>query len=113
MLVKSSVFLLYLRIFRFAKGMRQLIWTLIVFHSAFYVAAFLVTIFQCRPIRKKFNPLVPGHCVNNAALALVSAVQNIVIDLTAFLLPMREVLRLKISHREKIQLVAVFAVALL
>ncbi|KAI9746903.1 MAG: hypothetical protein M1815_004892 [Lichina confinis] len=110
--VKCSIFLLYLRIFQFRTGITRLTWFVIFTIVGFYFAAFFVVLFACRPWNKKLNPLIPGKCINSIAIAVLSSIHNIIIDLAAFLLPIREVLKLRISRREKIQLTAVFAAGL-
>ena len=111
--VKCCIFLLYLRIFQFRTGITRLTWFVIFTIVGFYFAAFFVVLFACRPWSKKLNPLIPGKCINSIAIAVLSSIHNIIIDLVAFLLPIREVLKLRISRREKIQLTAVFAAGLL
>lgn len=111
--VKSSIFLLYLRIFSMSKGTRRFAWAVIVFIAAFYVASALVVLFSCQPWKKRLNPLLPGKCVNTYYIAVSSTIHNIIVDIIAFILPIGKVLQLKISSREKIQVMAVFAAGFL
>ena len=111
--IKSSVFLLYLRIFDVARRLRTFAWLLLAFIVLFHIAAFFAVAFQCTPPEKWFNPLLKGKCIDHMALGKASAGQNIFIDVSAFLLPIPEILKLKISTRKKAQLVALFSLGLL
>ncbi|KAI9749034.1 MAG: hypothetical protein M1815_002773 [Lichina confinis] len=111
--IKSSVFLLYLRLFDVARRLRTVAWLLLASLVLFHIAAFFAVAFQCTPLKKWFNPLLEGKCINHMALGKASAAQNIFIDVSAFLLPIPEILKLRISTRKKAQLVALFSLGLL
>lgn len=110
--IKSSIFLLYLRVFKSTRYMKWLSWFMISFIVTFHIASVLAVAFSCNPRRKILNPLVPGKCINRYHLAIANAALNIFTDLMAFALPIRPVMGLNTSRRQKLQVLAVFATGL-
>ncbi len=111
--VKSTVFLLYLRIFRFSGTRRLIAWAVIGINAAYFTAAFFACLFSCNPWKKALYPHLRGHCINQYHLALGGSVLTILTDIVACLLPVRDVVKLRMSRFQKFQVIAVFAAGLL
>ena len=86
-----------------------LIWA----NSAFYLTTFFVVIFRCMPQEKIWNPLVPGQCIGDEIVLIVTGAVNMVSDLLIFLLPLWATWHLSMKLRYKVGICAVFATALL
>ncbi|KAI5920085.1 hypothetical protein F4810DRAFT_684051 [Camillea tinctor] len=69
---------------------------------AWFIAIELSTIFQCRPITKRWYPNLEGGCINDFLLVAGKSIPNCVLDLTILLLPIREIMRLSLSLWEKV-----------
>ncbi|KAI1492261.1 hypothetical protein F5X96DRAFT_401696 [Biscogniauxia mediterranea] len=67
-----------------------------------FVAIELSTIFQCRPVTKRWYPTLEGWCINNFALVTGKSISNCALDLIILFLPIREIMRLKFTIWEKI-----------
>ena len=110
---KISVFLLYIRIFDKTKWIRRSSWLIILFLALFNTSAFFAIAFQCSPVEKFFNPLLPGKCISRFTIGMVIGIQLAAVDLIAFILPIKEIMGLKVVLRKRIQLLVLFALALL
>ena len=75
----------------------------------FNFGAFFGDIFQCVPVRKLWNPTVPGRCINYEALIIASGVLNVVTDFAILGLPMPLLWRLEAPTRRKRLLSIVFS----
>ena len=80
-----------------------------LFVSLYNIAAFFGDIFQCVPLRKLWNPAVPGTCFNYEALIIASGVLNVVTDFAILGLPMPLLWRLEAPTRRKRLLSIVFS----
>jgi hypothetical protein len=79
----------------------------------FYTAMTLSVIFMCSPIRKFWNPTLPGHCVNSFAIIVVSAVFNVVSNIATVFLPVRAIWQLQMPMKRKLGVSSVFMAGLL
>ena len=106
-LIKLSILLFYRRIFSTPQfrlrtnivGVLVIIWLLI---NNFMAA------FQCRPIRKAWSPLTPGHCIKPLGLIIGFQAGNIALDITILALPVYAVSKLQMSLAKKISVLAIF-----
>lgn len=73
------------------------------------IASVVATIFQCNPISRAFNKLIPGTCINIAHFWYANAGFSVATDLLILLMPMPLVYQLQIPRVQKIALVLVFA----
>ncbi|RYP21171.1 hypothetical protein DL767_009317 [Monosporascus sp. MG133] len=111
-LTKTSILLLYLRIFT---GVRWFRWGCIFVMACiamFCLATITATIFQCNPIEKAFNQTMKGHCINNGRFWYANASFNIFTDLIILIIPMPLVYGLQIPRVQKAGLVIVFALGI-
>ncbi|GME66322.1 integral membrane protein [Neofusicoccum parvum] len=105
---KSSFLLQYLRLFQ----QRWIQWACkvslaVVFGAALY--GFFGGIFMCNPATKYWNPSVPGHCSDAQKYWFASALLGILMDFVVWLLPMPLIKGLRLPLRQKLSLMAVFA----
>lgn len=90
-------------------SIQSMIWV----NTLYYTACVLVTIFLCRPVRKAWQPWLPGHCSDVNTLISVSSLINVISDLLIFLIPLFCVSRLQMQRARKLAVAAVFAVGAL
>lgn len=108
-LIKLSVLLFYVRVFRPVQNYRVAFWIVGAMIIGWCIAINFLALFTCIPIRKAWTPTVPGHCLRTQSTFLGTAISNIVIDVIVLILPMPMIYRLHIGTIRKIGLVAVFA----
>lgn len=108
-LIKLSVLLFYVRVFRPVRTYRIAFWTVGAMIIGWCIAINFLALLACIPIRKAWTPTVPGHCLRTHSTFLGATISNIVIDVIVLILPMPMIYRLHIGTIRKIGLVAVFA----
>ncbi|MCJ1341455.1 hypothetical protein MMC09_006751 [Bachmanniomyces sp. S44760] len=108
-LTKASILLLYLRIF-VQKRDRILAWTMLIVVSTYGVAATLISVFQCLPVRKAWIRNVPGTCINLRDSWYSNAGFSIATDVIILLLPIPVVVTLQLPLKQKLGLGFVFGV---
>ncbi|TGO82552.1 hypothetical protein BPOR_0807g00010 [Botrytis porri] len=104
---KLSLLLMYRRIFpvRSIKIGSLVIGGLSV---AWCISIIMVSVFQCVPIQKIWNPTLEGHCVNLKASFIGNAIPNILTDVAILALPMQQVWGLHTSVMQKTHISFVF-----
>ncbi|KAE8447328.1 hypothetical protein EG329_010886 [Mollisiaceae sp. DMI_Dod_QoI] len=104
--IKISVLLLYHELFP-SDNFRLLIFCVMAFVSAMTTAIVLAMTFQCTPVQGFWVlELWPTkRCVNGGALSTASAALSIATDIFILLMPIRYLIALRISTREKVQLI--------
>lgn len=110
--VKTSILLLYIRLFEqsgVSPTFTRTVWAVILVIFAYHLAIFFPPIFNCSPRGKRWNPKLEGTCVNLWALAISSAVINIITDLLILVLPIGPVWRLQLRKKQKITVLGIFA----
>lgn len=111
LITKVSILLMYLRLFmpnRRSK-INHLTKFIIWVNVLFYLSVMIVAVFGCTPRRKIWQRWVPGKCVNEQAVWLVTAVVNTVSDVSILLLPVGCIWHLQLSLRRKLASSAIFA----
>jgi hypothetical protein len=103
----------FLRIFP-AEKTRQYIWACICV-SVLYTIGFAFTMtFACRPISAVWTSwdgtVTPDYCINQNTFYLVAAAFNIGLDIAIVLIPIPDLMKLKLSSRKKVFLSAIFGV---
>ena len=82
-----------------------------------YLIAFvLVSVFQCHPIDGawlRWDGEHPAKCQNINAQGWAAAAINMFLDIVTMVLPLRELSKLSISLRKKMQLMVMFTLGLL
>lgn len=88
-------------------------WTLRIFMAIlvlFYVATFLVKIWECNPRERIWDRSIPGKCVNVASLLNTSGLFNTLTDIIILLIPIKSVWNLNMTTKRKMGVVAAFTV---
>jgi len=86
------------------------------FCVAYLFAILPATIWQCTPVSymwTSWSGETEGHCIDVFLLTWVATSANIILDLAVILLPVPQLLKLTLSKKKKIQIVAMFCVGLL
>lgn len=107
---KLSLLGLYLRIF-VDQTQRIATFVLITILVAFCISQVIATCLQCIPLSYLWDPVnhPNGHCLNFNTMWRWGSFPNIVTDIFMLLLPLPCLLKLQLSSRDKIGLVATFA----
>ncbi|MCJ1315362.1 hypothetical protein MMC15_000679 [Xylographa vitiligo] len=114
LIVKLSILLQYLTIFvphgrnRFFWITQFLIWS----NAIYYFIAMFLSIFECTPREKLWNPSVPGYCFSSRKLGLASGSINVISDFSILILPVPIIWRLQMSKKRKVGITAVFGIGL-
>ncbi|KAL2856463.1 hypothetical protein BJY01DRAFT_263517 [Aspergillus pseudoustus] len=113
-LIKSSMLLLYLRLFP-SKKLRTTVFIALAITIAWGLATFLAQLFSCSPINyfwTKWDGEHEGHCTSHNALLLAHAIMNIVLDVVVIGIPMPILFRLHMSLEKRIGMCVMFAVGI-
>lgn len=111
-LTKSSILLLYLRIFGTIRWFRHACVLMLTCVAVYWVASTAGTVLQCTPVQRAFIPTLPGHCIDNRAFWYANAGFSIATDLVILVLPMAPVTTLEISRVQKAALMFVFTLGI-
>lgn len=112
-LTKISVLLMYYRTFHLWPISRAYLFLLAGFLSAWTVTATIVTIFTCAPVQKLWHPGIPGRCLNQVALWIVSAAVTVSTNLAVVLFPLPHVYGMSLSLLERVSVVCFFMMGFL
>lgn len=112
-LTKSSILLLYTRIFSNIRWFRWVCTCLMITIAMYCVASLVVTIFQCTPVQRAWDKDIPGTCIDNGKFWYANGGFSITTDLLILLLPMPLVYALQIPRVQKAALMLVFTLGIL
>lgn len=112
-LVKLSVVCFYARVFAMTRWSGYILWAIGLFATSIGVSLATASIFQCTPIKRYWNPTLPGHCVYRYGYFIGQAIPDIVCDFVLLLLPLWPLWKLKMKSRQKMGLVLVFTLGYL
>lgn len=112
-LTKTSICLLYLRIFGHAKIFRRTVYCVMAFVLSYAVASIVATLIECTPLSRIWNKKIPGTCINLTAFWYSNAAANITGDVIIFLLPMRQIAALQMPFNQKVGIRLIFLLGLL
>ncbi|KAN0096026.1 hypothetical protein V8E51_014831 [Hyaloscypha variabilis] len=106
--IKISVLFLYHELFP-SDNFRNVLFCVMGFIGAMTTACCVAFVFQCTPVHSYWvlSLWAPGdrHCINEGALAIASSTLSMVTDIFILFLPLKYLLTLRISMREKIQVI--------
>lgn len=108
-MVKLSVVLFYVRIFKIVPVYRNLLWATSFLVISWCIAFNFMTIFSCTPVNKLWDPEIAGACLASNKMFLGPSISNIVIDLILLFFPMPILWKLQLKTSSKILLVGAFA----
>ncbi|KAI1422054.1 hypothetical protein F5Y12DRAFT_658377 [Xylaria sp. FL1777] len=108
-LTKSSVLLLYLRIFSGVKWFKRTCIIVLTFVALYCVAVILATIFQCIPVAAAYDKTITDKvCISNGPFWFANAGFSIVSDIIILVIPIPLVYSLQIPRVQKGALIFVF-----
>ncbi|KAF7884301.1 uncharacterized protein EAF02_004637 [Botrytis sinoallii] len=113
-LTKLSICIQFLHIFVPERGIKY--WGVQVFiwiNMLYFVACFFVSLFQCLPREKIWNPTVRGTCLNYKPYILATGIFNCVSDALMLIFPVFSVWDLHMSFARKLGVSAIFLVGTL
>ena len=111
---KTSLILLYYRIFGVVWTFRSVCIVTEAIVACYFFVCFFVTIFECRPIAYHWDKAIPGgSCINQPRFYQWNGVANLLIDLMILSLTFPMVWKLKINVRQKVTLSGIFALGTL
>lgn len=105
--IKISILLMYTRIFP-TRGFRVAALVLGLVSVSWAIAIICVSIFQCTPIEKTWDPTVPGTCINLKGSFIGNAIPNILTDIAILSLPIKMVWGLHASLIHRLSVTFVF-----
>ena len=110
-LIKMSILLFVLRIVARGRTVNT-VYALFIIATLFAITSFLLSIFQCSPVKAFWDPAYsgPGKCLNMAVIMYFNSVGNAVLDVALLLLPMPDLIAIKINKRQKLIIITIFAV---
>ncbi|KAK3693445.1 integral membrane protein [Podospora appendiculata] len=107
-LTKTSILILYLRIF-VQRWFRIICYTLLGIILAYMVATFCSSVFQCTPIPRAWDKSIPGTCISITTNWYANAGFSIATDILILGLPMYPINASHLPRTQKIALMVVFA----
>ncbi|RYP72333.1 hypothetical protein DL771_004307 [Monosporascus sp. 5C6A] len=110
-LTKSSILLLYLRIF-VQSWFRITCYVLLGTILTYMVAAIALSIWQCSPVARAWDKSLPGTCIDITANWYTNAGFSIATDVVILMLPMFPIYQSQLPHSRRLALMAVFALGI-
>lgn len=110
-LTKISVLAFYMRVFSksISKKINYAIYFGFGVSVAYYLIYIFIDIFQCKPMRKAWQPEIPGSCLNIYQWWLSYAIVSTVIDIYILLIPMPLLWKLRLKPLKRLGVVGLFA----
>ena len=94
--------------------MKKIIFVFIGITMAYTIGFGITIIFACKPISAYWTSWdgarKPDYCINQNKFYLIAAGFNIAIDIAIVLIPIPELMKLKLSNRKKLFLCSIFSV---
>lgn len=117
MILKTALVLQYLEILAPNRTVNPFVWwgswTIISTTVVFFTTTFLLTIFNCMPRAKIWNPELPGRCIDPKPVIDSTSGFNIASDVAILMLPVKSVWHMRISLRKKISIILLFSTGLM
>ncbi|EEY22946.1 integral membrane protein [Verticillium alfalfae VaMs.102] len=107
-LTKSSILLLYLRLFSLHRPFRITCIALLTVILLYCIATTASSIFQCTPIPRAWNRSIPGTCISLTYNWYANAIFSISTDVAIILLPQRVIWKSQLPTSHKRALMGVF-----
>ncbi|KAK0726591.1 hypothetical protein B0T21DRAFT_371873 [Apiosordaria backusii] len=106
---KMSICTIFVNIFTY-EWAKKCSWAMLIFTIIHGLCALAITLTFCIPLQSVWNPEVKASYCHPEAVWWVNTALGLVTDLLIFLLPIPSIIPLKLPRRQKIAVVAVFAV---
>ncbi|KAI1081318.1 hypothetical protein F5B20DRAFT_535617 [Whalleya microplaca] len=102
---KCALLLLYLRLFGVSQRFKWTCYGMMFFCVTYLFCNAITEFFGCHPIEKKWQPGLPGHCINSVAAANFYGACNMASDLVIAIMPLVVIWRLQFpTTRQKVGL---------
>ncbi|KAH7002961.1 hypothetical protein EDB82DRAFT_549392 [Fusarium venenatum] len=111
---KISILIFYLKVFP-GRMIRMTCYIFIGLNVAYFIAFELVSIFQCTPIEgawRAWDKEFPAKCNDINMQGWMAAIINIFLDVGTMVIPLKELYRLSMSTKKKIQLMSMFSIGI-
>ena len=108
-LVKMSVLCFYIRVFQTVFVYKIFFWIAGALVLSWWVIFTFLSLFECTPVHKTWEPQTLGSCISHNRIFLGTAILNILIDFLLLVLPMPMIWRLQLNTGRKVALLGVFA----
>lgn len=109
MFTQLSFLLLYKRVFTlYQSWFRNTLYGIGILSLSSNLACFLAGIFRCTPIKKGWDMMVPGHCINIQNLLVAHACITLTIDVSIVIAPMPLIWALQASAGYKAAVCGIF-----
>ena len=106
---KSSLILLYHRIFGVVRWFRYMLVAAESIVACYFIVCLFVAVFECNPVSYYWDKAnIRGSCINQTQFYRWNGVANMLIDLLILCLTFPMVWRLKIGTRQKVTLSSIF-----
>lgn len=102
-----------MRIFAVFTWFRWIVRGLIGIVTAYMIAAFFASVFQCTPVQRAWDKSIPGTCISIEMNWYANAGFSIATDTIILLLPITPILSLKLPAGEKVAVLGVFVLGAL
>ena len=112
-LLKTSVLLLYLRLFSVRKWFRIATFGFLAYIWLWAIILTFIFIFMCNPVAKQWDQSLPGTCLDTVTIYKFHSIPNVVHDVGMIILPQPVIWRLKTDLRNKIALSSLFVLGTL
>ena len=112
-LVKSTILLLYLRIFGVDRKLNLTIRIMIPVLLAYYSATIIAKSTICVPLRKLWTPEIDGQCFDDTILLLMDCGVSVISDFTILIMPIPLIWDLHINIKRKMELTTIFGFGIL
>ncbi|KAL8998577.1 MAG: hypothetical protein Q9169_002417 [Polycauliona sp. 2 TL-2023] len=110
-LIKSSILLFYCRLFprqSTSKSWTACVYGLLAIFVAWYIAATLVVIFQCRPISYYWMRQGDGQCIDEMTFLYFAQAMQVLTDVLTLTLPIPVVWKLQLPRNKKFGVLGIF-----
>ncbi|PLB48689.1 hypothetical protein P170DRAFT_358216 [Aspergillus steynii IBT 23096] len=111
-LMKLSILCLYRRIFAVPTFCKKINFAMAIC-LLWFVASLTASLLNCCPIQYFWDKTVVGSCINFPVFFLATQLADSIIDLAVIGLPIPTILRLQLSMRKRLALVALFLLSAL
>lgn len=108
-MIKISTLVLFSRIFPGRKFNRML-WAVGLFVSIYSTVMVTTMIFQCRPIKRVWDPTVKAKCIDISKIFIVMGSMNVLTDFILLCLPLPLLWKLQLGRETKLQLIGIFSI---
>jgi len=79
----------------------------------FYIAIFFALIFACNPQEAIWNPMIPGKCIDQQDVFVITAVVNVFVNIIILILPLNCLRKLQMPIQRKLGIALIFATGVL